>query len=321
MKVITWVLGAVLTAAPLMYAQQSADQSTQPQTPTATDQNSAAIPNNSATQPGAATMPQSDATPAGNTANQSSSNNALTNNGATNTASNNNMQAGAQDQSVIYGTGLTAAELKQIGYTDDEINQMRSESQMLMASNTGTSGTAAGNQDQGASAASGVSNPADTNNNATANEPQKASSNHAGLWGLLGLLGLLGLAGRATRQQVVRHDVDVDARDRDRMRMMAEHDAANRAARDREIVASTDYRDQDIVAAGDREVAARDRDLAGESAVQRNLRERELRDRMNEDVERDRRVVAENELRDRRVQGERRVHDISEGDRNRRRSA
>lgn len=266
-------------------------------------------------------MPQSDATPSSSATNP-------------NTANSDNS---AQDQSVIYGTGLTPSELKQIGYTDAEISQMRSDAPMLMASNTATTGTASGNQDQAPSAANGVSNPAEMNNNATANEPQKAGSNHAGLWGLLGLLGLLGLAGRATRQSVVRHDVDLDARDRDRMRMMADHDAATRAARNREIVASTDYRDQDIVASRDLDALSRGRDVVGANAVQRNLRDHELRDRMAEDVERDRRladrrvayenelrdrrVVDENELRDRRVHGDRRVHDISEGDRNRRRTA
>lgn len=297
MKFTTWVLGAVLTAAPLMHAQQNGQQSTQPQTPTATDQSNTANPNNSATQPSSAAMPQSDTTPASSATNQNAA--ASTDNST-------------QDQSVIYGTGLTAAELKQIGYTDDEISQMRSDSQLLMASNTTSTGSASGNQDQAPSAANGVSNPADMNNNTTGNQPQKAST-HAGLWGLLGLLGLLGLAGRATRQKTVGRDIDADARNRDRMHV-AERDAAGRAARDRQVVASTQYRDQDVV-------AARDRDIEGESAVQRNLRERELRDRMNEDRERDRRVVAENDLRDRRVQGERRVHDISEGDRNRRRMA
>jgi hypothetical protein len=218
------------------------------------------------------------------------------------------------DQTVIYGTGLTSAELKQIGYSDAEIAQMRSDSQQLMAQNNGAEanastmpqsdqsanssmaqnnataqpGTASGNQDQAPSAANGVSQPSDTNNNA--NQPQKASSsNYAGLWGLLGLLGLIGLAGRSRRQVVVDRSVDTTMTDRDRLRMMAERDATNREARDREIVAhdrdmvARDYRDQDVVASD-----MRDRDVMADSPVQENLRAKEIRDKVREMREEDR---------------------------------
>jgi hypothetical protein len=266
-RVTNWILGAVLTAAPFVYAQNAPNQQpTQPQAPAATDQSNAgqnmSQPTSTASQPtdmqqNSTTMPQSDQ------ASQTSSNSAQQN-----------------DNHVIYGTGMTAAELKNIGYTDAEIAQMRSDATALQASAPAATTPAAINQDQ-ANAANSVSQPSDAN--ANSNNPQRAqSSNYAGVWGLLGLLGLLGLAGRARSRAVVHHE-DVDTvRERDRMRYMTEDDAATRASRDREMVGSTDMRDRDIATRHDSDA------LADDAVVQENLRRKEMRDRVHEMKEEDR---------------------------------
>jgi len=250
----------------------------------------------------------------------------------------------AADQGEIYGTGMTAAELKQAGYTDDEVSQLRSDSQAMMASTMAAPGSANENQDQSPSAANGVSQPADMSKSTT-NLPAKAeSNNHAGMWGLLGLLGLLGLAGRSRRQEVVVQREADSVRDRDRMRVLTERDAEIRTRRDREVAAvreqhdreiaaaererlrleaereasqramrdripsvapAIDYTNQDIMAEQDLGLVADRSDVVDESALQENLREKELRD--------ERRLS--DEIRDRKVM------DIRERERNRRRIA
>jgi MYXO-CTERM domain-containing protein len=326
-------LGAVLTAAPVMFGQAAADQQQSPQTPpAATDQT-----NN--TQPSSSTMPQAGA-PAAQVANQNANPGTMPQSDQTapNTANN----SAPSDQDMIYGTGMTVSELKQAGYTDDQISQMRSDSQALTASNSNMAspGTASGNQDQSPSAANGVSQPSDMNS--TANQPAKAQNDRTWMWGLLGLLGLLGLAGRRSREVVVQREPMDTAREHDRMRVLAERDA--RAAREREIAAS-EFRDQDIMtpAARDREIirereALRDRDAIedrnlNESSVQRNLREREMRDEVRAREARDRELRDElqaDEARSEEARAEemrepprdRKVMDIlRDRDRNRRRSA
>lgn len=311
-KLTSWVLGAVLTAAPIMYAQTQDQQ--QPTNSPASSADQSSSP--SSTQPSNGAIPQADQAPASQVANQT-----------TMPQSDQAAQANSSipaDQDTIYGTGLTVAELKQVGYSDAEIAQMRTDSQMLMAaSNNASTGTASGNQDQAPSAANGVSQPSDTNNNANAQPAQAQVNNHAGLWGLLGLLGLLGLAGRARQRTVVRREeVDTMASERDRARMMAWRDAADRAAdrdeRQREIAAANEYRSRDVAD------AERDRIrlIAAREAAERTERERDIaaaRKYSEQDI------VSENDTQTQEMQDEqrgRKVMDIvRDRERNRRRTA
>jgi hypothetical protein len=311
-KLMSWVLGAVLTTAPIMYAQTQDQQ--QPTNPPASSVGQSSSP--STGQAGQSSVPQPSQAPAAQVANQTtmpqSDQDAQTNSSV------------PADQDTIYGTGMTVAELKQAGYSDGEIAQMRTDSQMLMAANNKAStGTASGNQDQAPSAANGVSQPSDTNNNANAQPAQAQVNNHAGLWGLLGLLGLLGLAGRARQRTVVRHEeVDTTAADRDRVRMMARRDAVERAAnrdeREREIAAANEQRTRSVAD------AERDRMpmMADHDAAERAARERDLAIARKYD---DQDIVSENDMENREMQDEqrgRKVMDIvRDRERNRRRTA
>jgi len=310
-KLMSWVLGAVLTTAPIMYAQTQDQQ--QPTNPRASAGQSSSP---STGQAGQSSVPQSNEAPATQVANQS-----------TMPQSDQTAQVNSSvpaDQDTIYGTGMTVAELKQAGYSDGEIAQMRTDSQMLMAaSNNATIGTGSGNQDQTPSAANGVSQPSDMNNNTNAQSAPAQVNNHAGLWGLLGLLGLLGLAGRARQRTVVPHEeVDTTAAERARVRMMARRDAAERAAnrdeREREIAAANEQRT--------RSVADAERDLmrmmADHDAAERAARERDLAIARKYD---DQDIVSENDMQNREMQDEqrgRKVMDIArDRERNRRRTA
>jgi hypothetical protein len=262
-KVRALVLSLALTAAPVMFAQSApASSNSAPAAQSQAQDQSAS--------PGAAnsnTMPQSD--PSASPVNSVSQSTAAQDDGA-----------------VIYGTGMTATELKQAGYNDSEIAQMRNDSSAMVAMST-QPGTASGDQDQAPTAANGVSRPADMNNNTmaptTSDNVQRADvgAKYAGLWGLLGLLGLLGLAGRSRRAEV-RHENDVDVVGRDRMAgvrgreaMRARELAASRDRRDRDMAAASDLRNQDLLT--DAELGERDRESRESKIREMNERDRNRR--------------------------------------------
>lgn len=101
---------------------------------------------------------------------------------------------------MVPGTGMTLAELRDLGYTQQQIADIRS---------TEIAGAAESATDQNPATASNTNN-AETN----PNSPQANNANTGGggggwgLWGLVGLLGLLGL-GRGRRAETVRTDRDV----------------------------------------------------------------------------------------------------------------
>jgi hypothetical protein len=95
--------------------------------------------------------------------------------------------------SVISGTGMTAKELRQIGYSDREIAWLMNEA------NSGE--LQAGSRD----AESPGRQAADKAQQAGSEIAGRTDGGISGLWGLLGLLGLIGLAGRGRRREVVPH--------------------------------------------------------------------------------------------------------------------
>lgn len=125
------------------------------------------------------------------------------------THSSNNMSnaAAAADQNsdLVPGTGMTTAELQDIGYSQQQISEIRTD--MLAQANNGP-------MDQNASN-NASSNPNMQTSNA-ANNPNTQANNGGGrggwgLWGLVGLLGLLGL-GRGRRTATVHEERDRDVR-------------------------------------------------------------------------------------------------------------
>jgi hypothetical protein len=100
---------------------------------------------------------------------------------------------------MVPGTGLTMAELSDLGYSQQQIAAIR-----------GTDFSQAGAADR-----SSPETTSNTNDATNPNSPQanKASSSGGGwgLWGLVGLLGLLGLA-RGRRAETIRKDRDADVR-------------------------------------------------------------------------------------------------------------
>lgn len=122
-----------------------------------------------------------------------------------NNMSDNSAAATSQNSDLVPGTGMTAAELQDIGYSQQQISQIRTD--MLAEANGGP-------MDQNAS-----SNSAGSNANMQTNDAANSPSNQAGKkdsgsgnWGLLGLFGLLGLLGARRRHHV---ETVHDERDRD----------------------------------------------------------------------------------------------------------
>ncbi len=116
-----------------------------------------------------------------------------------------NNAAAATDQNgdLVPGTGMTAAELQDIGYSQQQISQIRGD--MLAEMNNGP-------MDQN-STNNAANNPNMQTNNAANNPNNQTSSSGGGwgLWGLVGLLGLLGLA-RGRRTATVHEERDRDVR-------------------------------------------------------------------------------------------------------------
>ena len=118
----------------------------------------------------------------------------------------------SQSSSMVPGTGLTVAELRNIGYSQQQINDIRNTdlngTQMAQNGNNATqgqSGAAAGTENGNQNNA-GVNTPVGGVN---ANTPATGGGGGGwGLWGLVGLLGLLGL-GRGRRRETVREDRDI----------------------------------------------------------------------------------------------------------------
>jgi MYXO-CTERM domain-containing protein len=136
----------------------------------------------------------------------------------------------ASDSHLIPGTGMTAAELRDIGYTPDQIADLQNGA--LSANPTGNSrnvnrenGIADTNAASSTKANDNSSAAVKDNGNLSSGNTREASTDaasrndsggsHAGLWGLLGLLGLLGLGGRSRRAENVTDRAMLE-RERDR---------------------------------------------------------------------------------------------------------
>ncbi len=125
------------------------------------------------------------------------------------TNSNMNNDSAMQDNgNIIPGTGMTAAELQDIGYSQQQISQIQND---MLAENNAPAMNQGTNDAQTSTANNNPNAQANTNPNATNMPVNNAESRGGwGLWGLVGLLGLLGLAGR--RKAVVRDERDRDVR-------------------------------------------------------------------------------------------------------------
>jgi hypothetical protein len=107
-----------------------------------------------------------------------------------------------KSHNMVPGTGLTESELKELGYSRQEIASIRSD--------VGTGEMQAGN---GKAPETVPTSDKDRNRDM---QTQRAETNAGGsgwgAWGLLGLLGLLGLAGRGRARRVEDERVRTDIR-------------------------------------------------------------------------------------------------------------
>ncbi|HET8668946.1 MAG TPA: hypothetical protein VFM10_13260 [Terriglobales bacterium] len=117
---------------------------------------------------------------------------------------NNNMDtnpsatATEQNSSMVPGTGMTVAELRDLGYTQNQIDEIRSTELAQTDQNTNPA------------TASNTNNAATNPNAPQANNPATGGGGGGwGLWGLVGLLGLLGLTKGRRRAESVDRDRDI----------------------------------------------------------------------------------------------------------------
>ncbi|MFB3917786.1 MAG: hypothetical protein ACE14M_13725 [Terriglobales bacterium] len=117
---------------------------------------------------------------------------------------------------VIYGAGLTAAELQRLGYTQPQIAELQSSARSEQAAGTSNAGetSAAGRSPEATSANKAeTSGTEERTQTAETNQPTASTGGGGGwgLWGLVGLLGLLGLGG-GRRKEVVHRPEERDVR-------------------------------------------------------------------------------------------------------------
>jgi hypothetical protein len=110
-------------------------------------------------------------------------------------------QGSMQSSDIVPGTGMTVAELRDLGYNQQQIAEIRN-TDLNMSEQAGNMADRAGNEAQQAG------NRAAGETRDTANDVQRAATDEGGSnWGWLGLFGLLGLLGlRGGKKHAAVHD-------------------------------------------------------------------------------------------------------------------
>ncbi|MFB3814756.1 MAG: hypothetical protein ACE14L_11665 [Terriglobales bacterium] len=113
---------------------------------------------------------------------------------AAQTGSSQSQMANDRSSDIVPGTGVTQAELRDLGYTPQQIAEIRSTSAEMAEQGAGT----AADESSGRAQLPSENQPMQARDRGAA---RAEGGNGWGLWGLIGLLGLLGLGGRSRRAE------------------------------------------------------------------------------------------------------------------------